>query len=163
MVEQCSTILRGRTRAVPTCFAVSGWCAHGRGPRAREEAPEGAVVATDPASTDADRDNGIVLQGELGCYGRDGDATHRVDAPRWTPQAVYLPGARQLPRPRSIAPLSPFLLCHHLPGYGEFGGVATGTRGRCGDVLSQPDRLLRREGEGDVARPVGRDGLAAQQ
>jgi hypothetical protein len=64
-----------------------------------KEAPSDAVVATDTASIHADCDNGIVLQGELGCYGRDGDATHRVGAMRWTSQAVYLPGRNIFPAP----------------------------------------------------------------
>src|SRR5215203_1644373 len=76
---------------------------------------------------------------------------------------MRVPGARHFPRPRSIAPLSAFLLRHHLPGSRELGGVATRTRG-CGRyVLSQTDRLLRREGERDVARSVGGDSHRAEE
>jgi hypothetical protein len=40
-------------------------------------APTAAVVVTDPASVDADYDNGTELQGELRCWRRDGDTAKR--------------------------------------------------------------------------------------
>src|SRR5215208_3797859 len=55
------------------------------------------------------------------------------------------------------------LLRHHLPGSREVRGVSGRTgRGRR-YVLTQPDRLLRREGERDVARCVSGDGPEVEQ
>jgi integrase len=42
------------------------------------QAPVDAVVATDPASADADCDNGSVLRGMCGSRRGDGDAAHRL-------------------------------------------------------------------------------------
>ena len=47
-------------------------------PKPRGKAPAGNVVATDPASVDADCDNGAALRGTPRLRGRDGGTAHRL-------------------------------------------------------------------------------------